>query len=160
MVPYLETSIEELPPLNVPSKSFVHIEHVLQRVSGNIKRSFQPDWYLIHAFLDVLARLRIESHAPAFQQNHVQRSIDRCPPGLGETIPLTAEQTFVKARDAYFARSRAIYFLQQVKNGETEGDIVSAREAASAEKWVIWVRSGESLQLGMRKVEVIDRKRG
>jgi hypothetical protein len=56
---YLDTNIEEIPPLDVLSKSLVQIEYVIQRVSRCRN--------LIHARLDVLARLRVESRAPAFE---------------------------------------------------------------------------------------------
>lgn len=159
-VAHLDTDVKEIPPLDVLSESFVHVEYILQRVSGNVERPFQAKWHLIHVALDVLARLRIEPHTPAFEQNDIQGSPDRRPFGLGETISFAITQAFIEARDAYFVRSRAIYFLERAKNGETEGDVVGAREAASAEKGIVRVCRGKGLQLGVRKVEVIDRESG
>jgi hypothetical protein len=110
----------------------VHIEYVLHSVSGSVECPIQHGWDFIHAFLDVLARLRIESDAPAFEQNDIQGSLDEGPFGLRETISLAVKQTFIEARDTYIIRSRAIYVPQRTEEGKTEWDIMSAWEPASA----------------------------
>jgi hypothetical protein len=159
-VAHLNTDIEKIPPLDVLGESVVHVQYMFQRVSRKVERPIQPDWHLIQALLDVLSRLRIESHAPAFKQDDIQGFLDRGPSGLGKTISFAVEQAFIEVRDAYLFRSRTIYFLQRLKNGETEGDVMGSREAASMEKRIVRVRRGKGLQIGVGKIEVVDRKRG
>jgi hypothetical protein len=71
MAAHLDTDVKKIPPLGVLSESLIQVEYMFQRVSRGVEHPIQPKWDFIHALLDILTRLGIEPHAPAFKQNDV-----------------------------------------------------------------------------------------